>query len=252
MSARRAVYLAPFDELADPRRLAELAVLAQDRGWDGFFLWDHVRYSAPTHAVLDPWVALGAIAMATEFLTIGPLVTPLPRRRIQKLARETATLDLLSQGRLVLGVGIGSDRHGELAPFGEVEGARERGRLLDDGLAELASYWDGVFLPRPVQRPRIPVWCALSWPSRRPLARAARWDGLFPVQLPDADALAELVTEARALRDPRAEPLAVAVANDPETDVQPWLNAGATWLLTNFGQQPRYDEVRAIVDAGPA
>src|ERR1700712_4365751 len=110
-SARRGVFVAPFDELADPRQLAELAVRAQDRGWDGFFLWDHIRYSAPTHAVLDPWVALGAIAMVTEYLTIGPLVTPLPRRRIPKLARETATLDLLSGGRLVLGVGIGSDRH---------------------------------------------------------------------------------------------------------------------------------------------
>src|SRR3954447_992989 len=156
MPARRAIFVAPFDELADPRLLARLAADAEAAGWDGFFLWDHIVYSAPTSAVLDPWIAMAAIAMATETILTGPMVTPRSRRRPHKLARETATLDLLSGGRLVLGVGLGSDRHGELSPFGEVSDAKQRATLLDDALDAIQHYWDGAFLPRPVQRPRIP------------------------------------------------------------------------------------------------
>jgi alkanesulfonate monooxygenase SsuD/methylene tetrahydromethanopterin reductase-like flavin-dependent oxidoreductase (luciferase family) len=110
----------PFDELVDPRLLAELAASAELAGWDGFFLWDHIAYRAPVRAVADPWVALAAIACSTERIRLGPMVTPLPRRRVQKLARETVTLDHLSRGRLTLGVGLGSDRNDELEPFGEV------------------------------------------------------------------------------------------------------------------------------------
>ena len=88
--------------------LAELAVAAEERGWDGFFVWDHVAYRAPVRAVLDPWVALAAVATVTSRVRIGPLVTPVSRRRVRKLARETVTLDLLSAGRLTLGVGLGS------------------------------------------------------------------------------------------------------------------------------------------------
>ena len=117
---KQAIFLAPFGELSDPRILAELAAAAQERGWDGFFLWDHVNYHAPVRAVADPWVALAAVACATTRLRLGPMVTPLSRRRVQKVARETATLDLLSSGRLTFGVGLGSPRNNELEPFGEV------------------------------------------------------------------------------------------------------------------------------------
>ena len=140
---RQAIDIAPFGELADPRILAELAAAAEERGWDGFFLWDHVVYRAPVRAVADPWVALAAIACATSRVRIGPMVTPLSRRRVHKLARETVTLDLLSSGRLTLGVGLGSARNGELEPFGEVADPRERAVLLDRGLAELTGYWAG-------------------------------------------------------------------------------------------------------------
>src|SRR4051812_46824595 len=150
---RRGLTLAPFNALSDPRLLADLAARAEDRGWDGFFLWDHIVYSSPTSAVLDPWVAMAAMAMRTTRIALGPLVTPLSRRRIHKLARETVTLDLLSGGRLIFGIGLGSDRHGELAPFGEVADAKERGQLLDEGLEKLQAYWDGAFQPRPVQQP---------------------------------------------------------------------------------------------------
>src|SRR6266487_520409 len=114
---KRGIFLGPFDEVVEPDLLAELARDAEARGWDGFFLWDHVAYRPPPRAIADPWVALSAIAYATEKIVLGPMVTPLSRRRIQKLARETVTLDHLSHGRLRLGVGLGSDRSGELEPF---------------------------------------------------------------------------------------------------------------------------------------
>ena len=251
MAARRAIYVAPFDELSDPRLLARLAADAEAAGWDGFFVWDHIVYSPPVRALADPWVALAAVACATERLRLGPLVTPPSRRRIHKLARETVTLDRLSGGRLVLGVGLGASRHGELDRFGEPEDPRERARLLDGGLDTLAGYWDGGLEPPPVQRPRIPVWVAGVWPHRAPLRRAARWDGVFPVEVPDPDALAEVAASVRGLRAADAGPFDVVIANPPGTDPAPWEAAGATWCLTGFGPQPSEAAVRAAIAAGP-
>src|SRR4051794_36728478 len=116
MAPRRAIFLAPFGQLADPRRVARLAARAEERGWDGFFVWDHIRYSAPVREVADPWVALSAVACATERLALGPMVTPPARRRVQKLTREAVTLDHLSGGRLVLGLGLRGDRHASSRP----------------------------------------------------------------------------------------------------------------------------------------
>jgi alkanesulfonate monooxygenase SsuD/methylene tetrahydromethanopterin reductase-like flavin-dependent oxidoreductase (luciferase family) len=248
---KRAIDVAPFGELADPRVLAELAIAAEERGWDGFFVWDHIVYRAPVRAVADPWVALSAVACATSRLRIGPLITPLSRRRVHKVARETVTLDLLSSGRLTLGVGLGSARNGELEPFGEVAEPRERARLLDQGLADLARYWAGEFQPVPVQRPGIPVWVAAEWPHRRPVRRALRWQGLFPTGLPGPEALAELVSEVRQSR-PAGDPFDVVVGIPPGDDVEPWAEAGATWTVTDFGMQPTRAEVRKVIDAGPA
>ena len=151
----------------------------------------------------DPWITLAAVAVATERVTIGPMVTPLARRRPHQLARETVTLDRLSGGRLVLGAGLGSPNTPEFRPerFGEEGDPKARAVLLDDGLEKLAAYWDGDFEPRPVQQPRIPVWIASRWPSRRPLKRAARWDGMFPIEMPGPARLAELVAEAQGLRN---------------------------------------------------
>src|SRR5664279_420432 len=99
-NARRGLFLAPFDELSEPSLLADLAVRAESRGWDGLFLWDHIVFPPPVRAVADPWIVLSAIAAKTARLRIGPMVTPLSRRRVQKVARETVTLDRLSRGRL--------------------------------------------------------------------------------------------------------------------------------------------------------
>jgi alkanesulfonate monooxygenase SsuD/methylene tetrahydromethanopterin reductase-like flavin-dependent oxidoreductase (luciferase family) len=246
---KRGLFLAPFDELVDPRLLAELAMRAEARAWDGLFIWDHVAYRPPVRAVADPWVALSAIACATSRLRLGPMVTPLSRRRVHKLARETVTLDHLSQGRLTLGVGLGSDRSGELTEFNEVIDPRERAALLDAGLDRLAAYWGGEFEPVPIQRPRIPVWVAARWPSRRPLRRAARWDGLFPIELPGPAQLTKLAGELAELRDGGDFDLVVEIA--PGEDPAPWAAAGATWVLTGFGRQPRAAHVREVIEAGP-
>jgi alkanesulfonate monooxygenase SsuD/methylene tetrahydromethanopterin reductase-like flavin-dependent oxidoreductase (luciferase family) len=244
MTARRAIFIAPFDELSEPRLVADLAVRAEERGWDGFFVWDHVAYRPPVTALADPWVTMAAIATRTERIVTGPLVTPLPRRRIHQLARETVTLDRLSDGRTVLGVGIGSERTPEFDPavFGEEGDMRARAKLLDDGLERLLAYWGGEFEPRPVQRPRIPIWVAARWPSRRPLRRAARYDGLFPIDMPGPEALAEL---AAGLPGP---PYDLVVTNPAGTDPGPWIDAGATWCLTGFGPQPTVAEVRRAID----
>src|SRR3954464_457018 len=195
--ARRGIFVAPFDDLSDAKLLAELAVRAEAAGWDGFFLWDHVDYRAPVTALADPWVCMAAIAVATERVAIGPLITPPARRRIHKLARETATLDRLSGGRLIFGAGLGSDNSGEFSKFGEESDAKARARLLDDGLEQLVRYWDGEFKPGPVQKPRIPVWLPARRAHPRPGRRAPGGDGLFPIDLPGPDALAELVGEVR-------------------------------------------------------
>jgi alkanesulfonate monooxygenase SsuD/methylene tetrahydromethanopterin reductase-like flavin-dependent oxidoreductase (luciferase family) len=251
--ARHAIFVAPFGELCDARLVAELAARTEANGWDGFFVWDHVEYSAPVREVADPWVTLTAVALATERVTIGTLVTPIPRRRPHQLARETVTLDRLSGGRLVLGIGIGSDQTGEFNPerFGEEGDARVRGRMLDEGLERLLAYWDGEFEPRPAQRPRIPIWAAATWPNRKPLRRAARFEGLFPVDLPGPEAMAEMAAEVRELRD-SDDPYELVVTNPPEVDTGPWIEAGATWCLRGFGMDPKRAEVERAIDAGPA
>jgi alkanesulfonate monooxygenase SsuD/methylene tetrahydromethanopterin reductase-like flavin-dependent oxidoreductase (luciferase family) len=245
----RGLFIAPFDELVDPRVMAGVAAAAEERGWDGLFVWDHITYRDPVSAVADPWIVLSAIAAATSKLRIGPLVTPLARRRVQKLARETVSLDLLSDGRLTLGVGLGSDNSGELGPFGEELDPRKRATLLDDGLERLAAMWGGEFAPAPVQQPRIPVWVATRWPNRRPVRRAVRWDGLFPIEMPGPEALAELAHETSEARG--GEPFDLVAEIAPGQDPGPWQEAGATWVLTGFGRQPRLAAVREAVAAGP-
>lgn len=203
---RYGLSLPPFEDFFNPRTLAQLAREAELAGWDGFFLWDHVLIW-PT-PIADPWIALTAIALATEKLRIGPLVTPIPRRRPIKLLRETITLDHLSSGRLVLGVGSGAGRW-EYDYLGEEGSPNIRAEMLDEALELLTKAWTGEpilhagpfyrlqgdlgpddptiaptpVLPKPIQQPRIPIWVAASWPNKAPFRRAARWDGVVPLKL---------------------------------------------------------------------
>jgi alkanesulfonate monooxygenase SsuD/methylene tetrahydromethanopterin reductase-like flavin-dependent oxidoreductase (luciferase family) len=264
---RAAVWVPLFDELADPRVAVDLAVEAEAAGWDGFFVWDHVRWHDPVVAATDPWVSLAAIAVATERLRLGTLVTAVARRRPAKLARETAALDLLSGGRAILGVGLGSDRFGgEFSLFGDEVDDRVRASMLDEALVVLKAAWtgdpvhhdgehyliDGVrFMPRPLQG-SVPVWVA-GFPGKpRPRRRAARFDGFFPVNLTGPDQLAEEVAAVTALRADPATPYDIIAAVEPGRDPAPYVAAGATWCVTDTeAEGTTLDRIRGIVADGP-
>src|SRR5918996_2457544 len=268
---RLALYIPPFDELADPVLVARLCAEAEEAGWDGAFVWDHVRWREPVTAVADPQITLAAIARATERIRLGPMVTPLARRRPAKVARETATLDRLSGGRLTLGVGLGEDRFGrEYSILGEELDNRRRARMLDEALEILQAAWSGElvqhrgehytvdamrFLPRPVQRPGVPIWTAGWYGNARPLRRAIRYQGFFPVGIEHPDQLAELVAELGRLRREEgtdaAAPFDVAVELEPGSDPGPFAAAGATWGLVAFAwDSVSVDQVRGVIRKG--
>ncbi|MFI9553873.1 LLM class flavin-dependent oxidoreductase [Nonomuraea endophytica] len=265
---RSALWLPLFDELADPRVIARLAAEAEEAGWDGCFVWDQLSWRGAVRPLADPWIVLAAIATATERLRLGPMVTPLARRRPAKLARETATLDRLSDGRLTLGVGLGSDRYGgELSRTGEQLDDRRRGRMLDESLTILSAAWSGepvrhrgehytvddlTFLPRPVQRPGVPVWAAGFPGNIKPIRRAARLDGFFPANLEHPDQLAEVAATLTELRDGRTGPFDIAAALPPGVDAAPYAKAGATWWLAEFDPGVRPATVRGVIRDGPA
>lgn len=190
------IYLPNFGPFADARLLAEIAGEAEQANWDGCFIWDHLVRSIVT-PVVDPWIALSAMAMNTSRIKIGALVTPLARRRPWKLARETVSLDHLSNGRLIFGIGLGgaSGQSVEWENFGEVTNLVMRVDKMEEALEILLGLWSGkpysfkgeyfevkesIFLPAPLQQPRIPIWAAGNWPHKAPFRRAARWDGAVP------------------------------------------------------------------------
>ncbi len=267
-AVRSGLWLPLFDELSDPLAVMRLAVDAEEAGWHGFFVWDQLRWRAPVRQVGDPWITLAAIATATERLRLGPMVTPLPRRRPVKVARETATLDRLSGGRLTLGVGIGGDSFaGEFSKTGEQLDDRARGEMLDEALDILTTAWSGEpvhhhgdhytvddiqFLPRPVQRPGIPVWIAGFPGNVKPMRRAAGYDGFFPVNLEHPDQLAEAVATVTELRQDSSAPYDFVVGLPVGVDPYPWQQAGATWWLPEIEpERASSDRVRGVLRDGP-
>lgn len=174
MPLRFGLFVPPFAEMAEPSRVVELAKSAEAAGWDGFFLWDHIL-ALPGMPVADSWITMAAVAQATARMRLGILVTPLARRRPWVVAREAATLDRLSKGRLVVGVGLGDDGWREFSSFrGEVVDPAQRAPILDDSVDLLRMFWSGgevrwegkhfavestPFLPQPAQDP-LPVWVA--------------------------------------------------------------------------------------------
>jgi alkanesulfonate monooxygenase SsuD/methylene tetrahydromethanopterin reductase-like flavin-dependent oxidoreductase (luciferase family) len=275
---RYGLFLPPFDDLSDPRRVGALAADAEQAGWDGLFVWDHML-AEPGMAVADPWIVMAAIAMSTTRLRTGAMVTPLARRRPWVLARQIASLDALSGGRLTVGVGLGDDGWGEFSSFGDEVSPRLRGEMLDESLhimerllagsaVEFAGQHFTVnsagFRPRPVQDP-VPVWAAVRWPNRKPLARAARLQGCFPIfagsgQRPAPPRVADLAGLRAALADLGAPPghdLAVRVALHrlPESEraeaAAALADAGVTWLLEAFAPGQDAAQIEACVRAGP-
>jgi len=228
---RRALSVPCFAD--DPADLVDLGTGAERAGLDGYFLWDHLVHadSGEGPPVVDPWQVLAVVAARTSRIKLGTMITPVARRRPWKLAKEATTLDLLSAGRVILGVGLGAPSS-EFSLFGEPTGARHRAELLDEGLDVLAGLCTGqsfshagkhftvgpvTFSPGPVQRPRIPIWVGGVFPSggplaqaarkvagkqpvRGPVARAARWDGFVPIH-PGRPGHRPAVGDIAAVRD---------------------------------------------------
>jgi alkanesulfonate monooxygenase SsuD/methylene tetrahydromethanopterin reductase-like flavin-dependent oxidoreductase (luciferase family) len=275
-----AIHAPNFATYSDPRALAELAHEAEEAGWDGFFLWDHVFWKVPQNQpVADTWTVLAAMAARTTRITLGPLITPLPRRRPWTVARQATTLDHLSGGRGVLGVGIGGDWFGDYSTFGESPDARAHGEMLDEALAIIAGLWSGEpfsytghhyqvteaqFLPRPVQQPRIPIWVAGIWPNKKPFRRAAQWDGVAaeapgdhgPLTPADFVDLRAYIQEHRQGTGPfDVTHIGRTPGTDPEAAqdiVAPYAEAGVTWWLERIGdQEDPLETMRPRVRQGP-
>ena len=274
-----AIDIPNFGAFADPHLTAEVAREAESAGWDAVWVWDHVwRDEGVPYA--DPWILMAAIALATTRVRIGPMVTPLPRRRPWIVAREAVTLDRLSGGRFTLGVGLGAPLK-EFAAFGEVEDPKIRAAKLDEGLEIVARCWSGErfsfrgehynlddvqFLPVPVQ-PRIPIWAAATWPVRAPFRRAARLDGTWPLrrdaegkaaplQPNDIREVVALIGELRTSPDPFDILVhGVTPADDPAAaaeTVGALAEAGATWWTerTNTARGT-FEVMRERILAGP-
>jgi alkanesulfonate monooxygenase SsuD/methylene tetrahydromethanopterin reductase-like flavin-dependent oxidoreductase (luciferase family) len=243
--------------MAEPAELVELGARAEASGWDGVFLWDHAHGSPQMPAPMaDPWVVLGGLATRTERVTLGTAITAAARRRPQKLARETVTVDRLSGGRMVLGVGLGEPPE-EYTAYGEVADARVVADKLDESLEVLAAMWSGEpfdhhgphytvkdaqFLPPPLQQPRIPVWAACIVPHTRPLRRAARWDGVVLGAIGESGSIDAVPPEQVRLavavidgeRAPGAGPYDVAISHSglpTDDEMADYAEAGVTWVM---------------------
>ncbi|WP_420644658.1 LLM class flavin-dependent oxidoreductase [Candidatus Leptofilum sp.] len=249
----------------DARTVANLAKTAESANWDAIFVWEPVWG-------IDAWVSLTAAAMVTERIRLGTMITPLSRMRPWKLASETATLDNLSGGRVILGVGLGAVDTG-FANFGEVTDHKTRAELVDEGLVILTGLWRGKPFsysgkhyqvqetdffppPPPMQEPRIPIWVVGAWNWPKSMARVLRYDGLLPNVL-DANkqhqpltptAVAEMAAFIQANR-PNG-PFDIVVEGETPGDkpdkavekVRPFTQAGATWWLETRWEVPRTSE----------
>jgi alkanesulfonate monooxygenase SsuD/methylene tetrahydromethanopterin reductase-like flavin-dependent oxidoreductase (luciferase family) len=261
MTMRFSINIPNFGDFADAQTVARVAAVAEEAGWDGLFVWDHVVHTKERRrgqAFGDPWMLLTAAALATSRIKLGPLVTPLARRRPEQLARQVATLDAMSGGRVIFGAGLGGPIADEFGSFGDETDPKVLAERLDEGLGLLAAYWSGervdhdgkhyrvedvTLLPATVQQPRPPVWIAGYWPRRTPMRRAARWDGAVPLFLnanhgeaPPVEDLRDLMTFLRDQRGEATTPYDVIVGGISPADpaksralVEPLAEAGATW-----------------------
>ncbi len=259
---RYSINIPNFGDFADPRNVITVALAAEKAGWDGLFVWDHVVHDKGQRSGQpfgDPWILLAAAALSTSRLRLGTLLTPVARRRPEQLARQVATLDSLSGGRMIFAAGLGGPIEDEFGSFGDTTDPAVLAERLDEGLELLRRYWSGepvshsgthyrvddvTLLPATVQRPHPPVWIGGFWPHRRPMRRAARWNGAVPLFLsarhghvPPVDEARELIAYVRAHRtdqtdDPFDFVLGGKTPGDPDEAgavIRPLAEAGATW-----------------------
>jgi hypothetical protein len=251
----------------DVKRFGEMAAIAEESGWDGVFLADGISVGyKPTEPIpfFDPWVALATMAVATKRVKLGTFITPVSRRRPWKLSRELTTLDELSDGRMILAVGLGAAADdGGFCRVGEKMELRTRAELLDEGLAIIDGLWKGkpvnfkgkhytvdglIMLPRPVQKPRIPVWVIGVWPKEKSMSRVLKWDGLIPqpykatpADVMSAEQLKEIrdyVRERRGVKKP-FDIVAGGMSSGKNKkkaiqQVKPYADAGATWWVESL------------------
>jgi alkanesulfonate monooxygenase SsuD/methylene tetrahydromethanopterin reductase-like flavin-dependent oxidoreductase (luciferase family) len=259
---RFSINIPNFGDFADARTVAKVAAAAEQAGWDGLFVWDHVVHDKRKGRGLpfgDPWMLLTAAPLTTSHFRLGTLVTPVARRRPEQLARQVATLDSLSGGRVIFGAGLGGPIDDEFGSFGETTDPVVLAERLDEGLDLLQRYWSGkpvnhqgrhyqvrdvTLLPASVQRPRPPVWIGGFWPHRRPIRRAARWDGVVPLfttaghgHVPPLDQVRDLVAYVDEHRRDRPDsPFEIVLGGVSPADpalardlIAPLADAGATW-----------------------
>ena len=263
---RHGISLPPFGELSDPARVAETAATAERRGWDGVFVWDHVmRPPDETELIGSTTVTLAAIATATTTIRFGAMVTPITRRRPQVFARETVALDRLSGGRLIVGLGLGVDRGGELSAFGEETDPRAMARRLEAGAEFLLGAWSGErfaredepfrhgevrFLPGPVQQPHPPIWFASRGTADRPVERAARLGQGLDLLGVDAERVREIGELVRSVRG-SLDGFDLVCAVEPGTPGDEWSDTPVTWAMHEFPSPPDVEAIEEIVLAGP-
>jgi alkanesulfonate monooxygenase SsuD/methylene tetrahydromethanopterin reductase-like flavin-dependent oxidoreductase (luciferase family) len=270
------VYLPDFGRAIHPRALIELAGEAEDYGWDGFFLWDHlVEWNRHT-PVYDAFTCLAAIATNTKHIRIGTAVTPIPILKPWIIARQTITLDQLSNGRLILGVGLGGKGGCDYERFGESGDNRVLAEKLDESLDIISGLWSGkpfrytgkhyvlkdpVFLAHEIQEPRIPIWVAGYWPRKGPFRRAAKWDGVIPLRFPgnllEPNEVRTVVEYIKTLRG-NADGFAVAIIGSTMNQrrniekVERFANAGMTWWFENlYAKRDSFESVRRLIRLGP-
>lgn len=269
---RYAVSLAPFAAASDARLVAELAREAEAAGWDGFFVWDHLNWSIEP-GLADPWICLAACALTTHRIRLGTLVTPLFRRRPSQVARATATLQNLCEGRLVLGIGLGSPDPEESSDLGEEACYRKRASMTDEALGLIRELWTGRPVNfrgqhyrvkttgfRPVPCAPIPVWAAATFPFKRgPLVRAAGCDGVVPASFDDRalrhEEIEAIASTVNSLR--KGSPAAEVAFGWPtqktdRTFVEGYAQAGVTWWLEPLNPWfLSFPEQRERLRAGP-
>lgn len=270
----------------DIHSVPALAVEAEQAGWDGVFIPDCINIEGSTDPGLgyDPWITLALVAASTERIRFGTMITPPSRRRPWKLARETVTLDRLSNGRLILPVGLGAIDDAGFSKVGEAIERKARAELMDESLDIITGLWRGqpfsydgkhyqvqeqAFVPTPVQQPRPPIWVVGLWPNQRSMRRVLKWDGLLPnVKSSDggnAEITPDHVREMRAFvtqhrPDDATTPFDIVVEGSTPADspakgreaVAPYAEAGITWWLDSFWSEPNDpDTIRERIDAGP-
>jgi alkanesulfonate monooxygenase SsuD/methylene tetrahydromethanopterin reductase-like flavin-dependent oxidoreductase (luciferase family) len=256
----------------DPWEMAGLAAEAESAGWDGVFYFDAIAIGDMD--LYDPWVVLAAMAMRTDRVRLGLIVSAPARRRPWKLARETMTIDRLSGGRLILPVGLGTADDAGFGAVGEPTDTKTRAELMDESLAVLEGLWSGqpfgfegrhfrfgsmTFRPTPIQRPRIPIWVVGSWPNARSMRRVLRWDGIVTQTdvVEEIEAIVEYVARERP-SDVRDRPFDVVVQGSTAADnpvaafetARPYADAGATWWIDADWEAATVDSVRRRIQAG--